>query len=100
MDQMIFEHSIKIAIDLPDYPKDVHAKMPIFYNPVMVSNRNLSILLLNTLPNTKMNLADPLAGSGIRSLRFLKELKKGKINALFVNDVKENFPKDFAQNCK
>lgn len=74
--------------------------MEVFYNPVMASNRNLSVLLLNCLPNKEMNIADPLAGSGIRSLRFLKELKKGKIKTLFVNDAKDNFPNIFASNLK
>ncbi len=69
--------------------------MDVFYNPVMVSNRNISILLLNCLPHTQMNIVDPLAGSGIRSLRFLKELDKDKINHLFINDKKENFKKTF-----
>ena len=95
---LIQEHSISLKLTLPQ--KDVHAKMDVFYNPLMASNRNISILLLNSLPNTKMNLADPLAGSGIRSLRFLKELKKGKINTIFVNDVKDNFSKVFTTNCK
>ena len=41
----IIEQSIKIKAELPK--KDVNKKMPIFYNPVMESNRNISILLLN-----------------------------------------------------
>lgn len=69
--------------------------MRVFYNPIMVSNRNLSILLLNQIVNTNMKIADPLAGSGIRSLRFLKELKKEKVDKIIVNDAKENFPKYF-----
>lgn len=95
---IIQEHSIKIDITPPK--KDVHAKMEIFYNPLMVSNRNISILLLNCIANQKMNLADPLAGSGIRSLRFLKELKKDKINYLAVNDLKENFITVFKENLQ
>ncbi len=95
---IIQEHSIEIEITLP--AKDVHAKMEIFYNPIMASNRNISILLLNCIANQKMNLADPLAGSGIRSLRFLKELKKDKINSLSVNDLKENFVTIFKDNLK
>jgi tRNA (guanine26-N2/guanine27-N2)-dimethyltransferase len=47
-----------------------------------------------------MRIADLLAGSGIRSLRFLKELKKGKVQELYVNDAKENFPKVFKENLK
>lgn len=85
----ITEHSISLPITLPK--GDVNAKMEIFYNPIMVSNRNLSILLLNTISSRNLKIADPLAGSGIRSLRFLKELKTGKIKQLCVNDLKPNF---------
>lgn len=95
---IITEHSITLNVTLPQ--KDVHKKMEVFYNPVMASHRNIASLLLNSVANTKMNIADPLAGSGIRSLRFLKELKKGKINHLFVNDAKENFPTVFEGNMK
>jgi tRNA (guanine26-N2/guanine27-N2)-dimethyltransferase len=94
---LIQEHSIKIAIELPK-GKDVNAKMEVFYNPVMISNRNISILLLNSIENTQMNICDPLAGSGIRSLRFIKELNKDKIKTLLINDMKEDFPKTIKQN--
>ena len=94
---IIQEHSIKLDITLPK--GDVSAKMDVFYNPVMVSNRNISVLLLNCIENMGMNIVDPLAGSGIRSLRFMKELKKGKMNHLFVNDKKENFKKTFKKGC-
>ncbi|MDP3699050.1 MAG: hypothetical protein Q8R47_05685 [Nanoarchaeota archaeon] len=98
MKNLITEHSCKIDIELP--PKDVHAQMEVFYNPVMKSNRNIAILLLNSVENEKMNIASPLAGSGIRELRFLKELEAGKIKNIFVNDIKENFPKVMAENLK
>lgn len=94
---IITEHSCKIKAELP---KDVHAQMEVFYNPVMVSNRNIAVLLLNSVENEHMNIASPLAGSGIRELRFLKELKPGKIQNIFVNDIKENFPKVIAENLK
>jgi len=92
---IVKEHSTRIEAELP---KTVSAEMEVFYNPIMASNRNISVLLLNSLPNKNMNIADPLAGSGIRSLRFLQELKKGKLQALFVNDVKENFLETFQNN--
>ena len=95
---IVTEHSCKIKLELP--PKDVHAQMEVFYNPIMKSNRNIAILLLNSVENENMNIASPLAGSGIRELRFLKELKPGKIKHIFVNDIKENFPKVFADNLK
>ena len=96
--QIITEQSCKIKAELSE--RDVHKKMEVFYNPVMASNRNISILLLNSLPNKNMNLADPLAGTGIRSLRFLKELKKSKIKQLYVNDIKSNFPDYFKESLE
>ncbi len=93
---LLTEGSCKIKVELP--PKDVHAQMEVFYNPVMKSNRNIAILLLNSVENEKMNIASPLAGSGIRELRFLQELKPGKIEHIFVNDIKENFPKVIEEN--
>ena len=96
--QVITEHACKIKVELP--PKDVHAQMEVFYNPMMTSNRNIAILLLNAIENQDMNIASPLAGSGIRELRFLKELKSGKVQNIFVNDLKENFPKVIAENLK
>src|SRR3990167_7638972 len=95
---IVTEGSCKIKVELP--PKDVHAQMEVFYNPVMASNRNIAILLLNSVENEQMNIASPLAGSGIRELRFLKELKFGKIKNIFVNDIKENFPKVIAENLR
>ncbi len=93
---LITEHSTTIHAELPE--GDVNAKMDVFYNPVMVSHRNISVLLLNSISNKDMKIADPLAGSGIRSLRFLKELKKGKIKELVINDFKENFKEVFEKN--
>lgn len=93
---LITEHSAVIPAELPE--GDVSTKMEVFYNPVMVSNRNISILLLNSISNKNLKIADPLAGSGIRSLRFLKELKKIKIKELIVNDFKENFKETFQKN--
>tara|TARA_Y100000310_G_scaffold314502_1_gene363930 strand:- start:2208 stop:3218 length:1011 start_codon:yes stop_codon:yes gene_type:complete len=66
----------------------------------MESNRNISILLLNAVANKAMDVALPLAGSGIRGLRFLQELKKGKIDIIFINDKKEGFVKNFKDNLK
>jgi tRNA (guanine26-N2/guanine27-N2)-dimethyltransferase len=96
--KLISEQSVHINASIPK--KDVNRKMPVFYNPRMVSNRNISILLVNSIENKEMNLAFPLTGSGVRPLRFLKELKQGKINHLFVNDRKETFEKTFKENLK
>ena len=94
----ITEHSSTIKVDLPQGV--VTSKMEVFYNPEMISNRNMSILLLNTIKNKDMKIALPLAGSGIRALRFLQELKVNKIKKLYVNDKKESFPKYFKSILK
>ncbi|MBU0456703.1 MAG: tRNA (guanine(26)-N(2))-dimethyltransferase [Nanoarchaeota archaeon] len=96
--QTITENTTIIKATLPE--RDPTKKQEVFYNPIMSSNRNISILLLNSISNKDMNIALPLAGSGIRGLRFLKELKKEKINKLFVNDKKENFVEVFNENLK
>jgi tRNA (guanine26-N2/guanine27-N2)-dimethyltransferase len=51
--------------------------MPVFYNPRMRTNRDLSVLVLDTFSKThRMNLiCEPLTGSGIRSLRYLNEVR-------------------------
>ncbi len=96
--KIITEHSTKIRATLPK--GDVNSRMEVFYNPLMVSNRNISITLLNSLTNKNMKITLPLAGSGIRGIRFLQELKKDKMEVLFVNDKKENFQKTFTDNLE
>jgi tRNA (guanine26-N2/guanine27-N2)-dimethyltransferase len=98
MEKVVVEHSSKILAELPK--GDVNSRMETFYNPVMVSNRNISVLLLNAISNKNMKLSLPLAGSGIRALRFLQELKKGKFKLLAINDKKENFEQTFTRNIE
>ena len=51
----------------------------------MKLNRDLSVLLLNSIENTEMQIGDPMAGTGVRAARFLTELKKDKIKFLKIN---------------
>lgn len=64
--------------------KKVSKKLPVFYNPTMELNRDITILLLQQF--SLMNICDPLAASGIRAIRFAKELKYKSITA---NDINE-----------
>ncbi|MFH0868445.1 MAG: hypothetical protein V1831_03970 [Candidatus Woesearchaeota archaeon] len=64
----------------------ISKEMDVFYNPVMKINRDISILLLNSIAKNDMQIALPLAGSGVRGIRFLKELSKGKIKSINFND--------------
>ena len=57
--------------------------MPVFYNPRMRVNRDLSVLALSAYSvNHPIELiCEPLAGSGIRTLRYLNEVE-GDFKAL------------------
>lgn len=86
-------------IEIDENPK-VSKKLEVFYNPVMKLNRDLTVLLLNSVSNTKMNIADILAGTGVRSIRLIKELKKNKIKKIYINDINsiDKIKKNFKLN--
>ena len=42
----------------------------------MKLNRDISILLMNAIEDKNLRIALPLAGSGVRAVRFLLELDK------------------------
>ena len=65
----------KAKVRVPKPAKVVSKEMPVFYNPVMKLNRDISVLLLNAIDKKGLRIADILAASGIRSIRFIKELK-------------------------
>jgi len=73
----------------------VSKEMDVFYNPVMQLNRDITILLLQQFP--PMNLCDPLAASGIRAIRFVKELK---YKSIVVNDVSKRSVNSIKNNFK
>jgi tRNA (guanine26-N2/guanine27-N2)-dimethyltransferase len=81
--QTIVEGKARIRIKKSE---KISKEMEVFYNPIMKLNRDISILLLNSIDKKNMQIALPLAGSGIRGIRFLKELKKGKIKNISFND--------------
>ncbi len=88
----------KVHLILPE--KTATKKAELFYNPQMKLHRDISVLLLRTLPQQALRIADPLAGSGIRSLRFLRELPKNKISYIAINDKNPNFRKYFRRNAR
>jgi tRNA (guanine26-N2/guanine27-N2)-dimethyltransferase len=72
---------------LPLKPAKIPSKrQEVFYNPVMKLNRDITILLLNSLGKKGMQIALPLAGSGIRGIRMLLELKPSIISCIQMND--------------
>jgi tRNA (guanine26-N2/guanine27-N2)-dimethyltransferase len=59
----------------------------VFYNPAMKENRDISVSLLNSVADKNLQIALPLAASGVRGIRFLKELGKQKIKSVSMNDL-------------
>jgi len=55
--------------------KQISASLPVFYNPRMQLNRDISVLFLaGYLESNKIKLmCEPLTGSGVRTLRYLNE---------------------------
>src|SRR3989344_4147668 len=93
---MITESSATIQ----SFEGKISKQLPVFYNPVMKTNRDVSIILLNALNKKEMQIADPLAGSGIRSIRFVKELNKNIIKSIAINDYSKESVKNIKENFK
>ncbi|MFH1641588.1 MAG: hypothetical protein ABIC04_01680 [Nanoarchaeota archaeon] len=93
--QEIVEGKAKIAISISE---KISKEMPVFYNPVMKFNRDISILLLNSIKKTDLTIALPLAASGIRGIRFLLELNN--IKEVHFNDHDKDFKKNIRKNLR
>ena len=97
MHGITYEGSIKIKT--PKAEK-ISKEMQVFYNPIMGLNRDISVLVLNSISKKDMQIADPLAATGVRSIRFLKELTKNKIKTIYINDCDKNAVKLIKENLK
>lgn len=62
--------------------------MPVFYNPAMVVNRNISVLAVNAWkgkPIGRMDVCDAMCGAGIRGIRYLLESGIDGVHVDFVD---------------
>jgi tRNA (guanine26-N2/guanine27-N2)-dimethyltransferase len=75
------------------------SKAPVFYNAVMELNRDIAVLALQAYQrnvNREVSVCEPLAGSGVRGVRFAAEVKgvknvvMGDINEKAVQLAKHN----------
>jgi len=92
---MITEGKATISIAIP---KIVSKDMPVFYNPVMKHNRDISILVLKHITQDNLRVCLPMEATGIRAIRFLKELPKSKIQEIVVNDIDKQAYKSIKKN--
>lgn len=66
----------------------VPSKAPVFYNPLMKTNRDIAVAFLRTVGSVserKLVIGDPLAGVGVRSIRALLETEA--TDRAFANDL-------------
>lgn len=76
-------------IEFPEYEK-VSSDAPVFYNPHMEMNRDLSILAIQVFQkeqNREINICDLFGGSGIRGVRYKNEIDG--VGEVSINDISE-----------
>jgi tRNA (guanine26-N2/guanine27-N2)-dimethyltransferase len=82
---LINEGQVKIRI--PPFEK-VSSRAPVFYNPVMELNRDLSVLAIQQFKSEiekGLSICDAFGGSGIRGIRYAKEVSG--VEGVVINDV-------------
>ena len=76
-------------IEFPEYEK-VSSDAPVFYNPHMELNRDLSILAIQVFQEEQkreINICDLFGGSGIRGVRYKNEIDG--VGNVCINDISE-----------
>ncbi|MEM2338054.1 MAG: tRNA (guanine(10)-N(2))-dimethyltransferase [Candidatus Bathyarchaeia archaeon] len=64
------------------------SKAPVFYNPVMELNRDIAVLALQAYQQTvdrEIFVCEPLAGCGVRGIRFALEVEG--VKKVLINDI-------------
>jgi tRNA (guanine26-N2/guanine27-N2)-dimethyltransferase len=78
----------RLELSLAESSEHVPSKAPVFYNPRMELNRDLTVLVLQIYQRTvnrEITACEPLAGSGVRGIRFAKEVKG--LEKVMINDI-------------
>lgn len=97
MDTHFIEEGL-VKIQVPDYEK-VSSEAPVFYNPVMEFNRDISVVVINQYRKQldhDIIICDAFGGTGIRGARYSKEINGvekvivGDVNPLAVRQAKDN----------
>jgi tRNA (guanine26-N2/guanine27-N2)-dimethyltransferase len=95
--QQIEEGKVKLTVP-KGYKLD--SSMPVFYNTIQVLNRDISIILLNTIQkqnNKPVRILDLLSASGVRGLRIKAEVPNVDVT---INDYKKDAYKLMKKNAK
>ncbi len=77
------------------------SRAPVFYNPVMEFNRDLTVLAFQAyqrMVNHEISICDPLTSQGIRGIRFASEING--VKKVLINDINERAYKLAKHNVK
>ena len=104
--EMIREGAAKLVVPKLDAFKKAPweyapSKAPVFYNPVMKLNRDIAILTVQAFQRTvkrDLSIAEPLAGCGVRGIRFALEING--VQHVYLNDINETAFKMAMHNVK
>jgi len=98
----------RINIKVPFFEK-ISSKAPVFYNPVMELNRDLSVAAITRFQmdrESEIKICDAFGGTGIRAIRYSKEIEgvcevvTNDTNPLAVRLAKENIIMNNLNNVK
>ena len=76
-------------IEFPEFDK-ISSDAPVFYNPHMELNRDLSILAIQVFQKQQqrdIDICDLFGGSGIRGIRYKNEIEG--VGNVYINDISE-----------
>ena len=91
--ELVMEGSVRILVPkLKDYKREAWeyapSKAPVFYNPLMEVNRDIAVISLQVyrrIVGRDVIVAEPLAGCGVRGIRFAVEVDGVKY--VMMNDI-------------
>lgn len=94
--KLITEGKALIEVDTADI---VSKDLEVFYNPDMTSNRDISIAILDSYFDKPISIGLPLAGSGVRGIRMLKEIPH-LIKKIAMNDMSSDATQLIKENLE
>ncbi len=92
------ERDIQLTIESESQPTK---QSSVFYNPAMQRNRDISVSCLSSASqdsNEYWEVGDPLAGTGIRGLRYLTEV--ASVSTAHLNDSNPRAVENIRMNCR
>jgi tRNA (guanine26-N2/guanine27-N2)-dimethyltransferase len=104
--EMVTEGEVRVVVpklqayvtDRSDYAP---SKAPVFYNPVMELNRDISILALQSYQrrvDRRISVCEPLTSSGVRGVRFAAEIHG--VSSVIINDISHRAIRMAEQNVE